>query len=233
MKIRLITFILVFTELALIAHSGFGQGIPVDLKGKVDAIVNSAYLAASAEFPCKIKAQGNSKMLLRKDVDRCLNAAYDRVDWENLSRQMQSLCRNNRVSWMDLAATVDSSLAAYAISYDKIFIVKIKDAKALLPLSNSVLKFLPDNSLQDLPVFSRKGEKVGAFAGVYTYDKTGELAAANNYRLSVFQYADSDGNIHVPPSANRLLLDRYGVPWNDAMSQPGFRLISEKLLPQN
>jgi len=230
MKVRLITFILVFTELALIAHSGFGQGIPIDLKGKVDAIVNSSYLAASAGFPCKIKAQGNPKMLLRKDVDRCLNEAYDRVDWENLSRQMQSLCQNYRVSWMDLAATVDSSLAAHAIAYDKIFIVKIKDAKVLLPLSNSVLKFLPDNSFRDLQIFSKKGEKVGAFAGVYTFDKSGELAAANNYKLSVFQYADSDGNIHVPPAANKLLLDRYGVLWKDAMSQPGFRLISEKLL---
>jgi hypothetical protein len=233
MKIRLIIFILVITVLAFIALPGFGQGIPVDLKEKVDAIVKSAYLSASAGFPCKIKTQGNPKMLLRQDVDRCLNAANDRVDWENLSRQVQSLCQNNRVSWMDLAATFNSSFAARAISYNKIFIVKTKDAKILLPLSNSVLKFLPDSSLQDLPVFSKKGEKVGAFAGVYTYDRSGELAAANNYKLSVFQYADTDGNVHVPPAANRLLLDRYGVPWNDAMSQPGFRLISEKLLPQN
>jgi hypothetical protein len=233
MKIRLITFILFFAVLASIAHPGFGQGIPVDLMEKVDAIANSAYLSASAGFPCKIKAQGKPKMLRRQDVDRCLNAAYDRVDWETLSRQVQSLCQNNRVSWMDLAATLDSSLAAHAISYDKIFTVKIKNAKTLLPLSNSVLKFLPDNSLQDLPVFSRQGAKVGVFAGVYTYDRSGELAAANNYKLSIFQYADSNGNIHVPPSANRLLLDRYGVPWNDAMSQPGFRLISEKLLPKN
>ena len=132
---------------------------------------------------------------------------------------------------MDLAAAFDSSLAAHTLPYDKI--LNAKDMKALLPLSNSVLKFLPPDSLLNLPVLTKKGEKVGVFAGVYTYDRAGELAAANTYKLSIFQYTDADGNIHIPPSANRLLLDRYGVPWKDAIVQPGFRLTYEKLSPRN
>ncbi len=231
MKARLLIFTALLALLTSIPESCAGQGLAADLNEKVDAIADFAYQSASSGFPCKIKSSGKPKMLRRDDVDRCLNAAHDRVDWEDVSRRLQSLRQDGRTSWIDLAAAFDSSLARRAISYDKV--LKVKDMKALLPLSNSVLKYLPDNSLMDLPVFTRKGEQVGVFAGVYTYDRTGELAAANNYKLSVFQYTDADGNIQIPPSANRLLLDRFGVPWKDAAAQPGFRLTSARLSPRN
>jgi hypothetical protein len=221
--------ILFVAALALIGVSGSGQSFPAGFKEKVEEIVLAAYQSAAAEFPCKLKSSGRPSMLHRQDADRCLNAANDRVDWENLSRQLKRLQQDSRIAWIDISAAVEASLAAHAVSYQKVFTVK--DSKALLPLTNSLLKFLPPNSLQDIPVFTKSGEKVGMFAGTYTYDKSGGLSSATSYQISIFQYTDLKGNLQAPAASNRLLLDRYGVPWKDAMPQSGFRLTPEKLLP--
>jgi hypothetical protein len=223
--------VLYFATLVLIPISSQGQGLPAEVKEKVESIINGAYQTATAKFPCKLKSKGSPKMLRRQDVDSCLNAASDRVDWDAISSQLQNLRQTNRIPWAELIAAVESSMAAHPLSYEKVFIVK--DTKALLPLTNSLLKFLPPDSLQNAPVFLKSGEKVGTYSGVYTFERSGELAAANSYRLSIFQYTDSKGDLQAPAASNRLLLDRYGVPWKDAISQPGFRLTSERLLPNN
>jgi hypothetical protein len=223
--------ILSLVMLGLIPISSPGTDLPADAKDKVEAIVTSAYRTATAKFPCKLKSGGKPKMLRRQEVDRCLNEASDSVDWDAVSSQLQNLRQAYRIPWAELVAAVESSMAAHALTFNKVFTVK--DTKALLPLTNSLLKFLPPDSLQNVPVFMKSGEKVGTFAGVYTFERTGELAAANTYKLSIFQYSDLKGELQSPAASNRLLLDRYGVPWNDAVSQPGFRLTSERLLPNN
>jgi hypothetical protein len=111
------------------------------------------------------------------------------------------------------------------LPYEKVFIVK--DVRALLPLSNALLKFLPEGSLQDLPVTEKLLKKqVGTFSGIYLFEKSGEVSGNRN-RLVLFQYTDDKGKIH--SASERLLLDTFGVPWEEAMSQPGFRLPAEKI----
>jgi hypothetical protein len=220
---------LTLIALVLLAGSGLAQGIPADLKEKLEKITLAAYESASAGFPCRVKSAGNPKMMRYQEVDSCLNDANDRVDWKELSQQVKSLQQNERIPWMDLASALESSFAARSLPFDKVF--KVKNETTLVPLSNSLLKFLPSNSLQDLQVFAKTGVKVGSFSGVYSTERAGDLAAANTYQLFVFQFTDPKGNVQLPASANKLLLDRYGVSWQDAMSQPGFRLTPEKLLP--
>jgi hypothetical protein len=205
------------------------QNLSTELQTGVDEVVSSAYQAASAEFPCKVKAQGTYKMLKWQTVDGCLNDAYNRVDWDELSQRIAKLRERTRSLAGEIPAMVESSLMAHAIPYEKVFLVKNNDA--LLPLTNSILKFLPSDSLMDLPVFEKSsGKRIGTFSGGYSYDKSGGLAAANTYRMSGFQYTDLKGEIQTPSGVNRLLLDSYGVPWKGAVSQPGFRLISDKLI---
>jgi hypothetical protein len=103
----------------------------------------------------------------------------------------------------------------------------VKEAEALLPLSNSLLRFLPEDSLLDLPVYDNSGKRIGTFAGVYSFEKIGEISGARN-RHALFQYKDLKGSIQASP--DRLLLDSFGVPWKDALSQSGFRLPSDKLV---
>jgi hypothetical protein len=90
------------------------------------------------------------------------------------------------------------------------------------------LKFLPEGSLQGLPVFEKLGTQVGSFSGVYSFDKSGGGLSGNNAPRRLFQYTDSKGNFHGSPE--KLLLDSFGVPWKDAAPQPGFRLPPDKIV---
>jgi hypothetical protein len=213
-----------FAGLLLIAcPSAFCQDIPADLKEKVDAIIVTAYKSAAEGFPCKMKGQGKYKILSWKKVDRCLNDAADNVDWAALSEQLQNLKSSFRdLSRNNLYGAATASLAAHALHYNEIF--DLKDTGVRLPLTNSVLKFLPDGSLQDLPVFQKDGNKVGTFAGVYYYEFGG------GSKLTLFQFVASDGKMQ--SAASKLLLDSYNVPLKDAFGRPGFRLAVDKLLPK-
>ena len=215
----------VFIGLLLRAPAPASQGLPKELLEKIDTIIAGAYQAAAAKFPCKI-GTGKHRMMSWQKVDRCLNDAAAEVDWEGISKQLEALrVEPTRISIGEFNGAVDTSLAAHALPYEKVFIVK--DERALLPLTNSVLKFLPADSLHDLPVFDRTGSEVGRFSGVYPYERQGGLASANTYRLMLFQYTDKLGNVQ--SASEKLLLDSFGVPWKDTHTQPGFRLTSEKL----
>ncbi len=170
------------------------QDVPKEIRDKMDSAIAEAYRTAATGLPCKIKTRGKADMLRWEDVDRCLNHAAGLVDWDALSRQLQELKTSTYgVSDSGFSAALEASLSAHALTYDKVFIVK--NPKARLCLTNSVLKFLPADSLQDLPVFDKTGFQVGMFSGVYTYERGGGLVAVNPYRLTLFQYTDRNGNV--------------------------------------
>jgi hypothetical protein len=202
------------------------QEPPGDLRARAGAVVAEAYQAAAAGFPCKVRTGGKPKMLRWQDVDRCVNEAAARVDWTAISTRLKELRASaDRIPASEFENVVEAALDAQALTYDKLFVVK--NTNVLLPLTHSVLKCLPADSLQDLPVFDRRGTEVGTFAGAFPYERTGGLATANTYRLMLFQYKDRSGNIQSP--SDKLLLDSFGVPWKDAMSERGFRLPLERL----
>ncbi|NWG14211.1 MAG: hypothetical protein HXY20_11820 [Acidobacteria bacterium] len=214
--------------LASLLPTGFHQtaGLPRAARDSIDAAVSEAYEAAAAAFPCKVKRRGRPRMMRWEDVDRCLNNAVSRVDWDELSRRLESVRASTPgYSPAEFTAAVEASLSAGALTLERLFV--IKDEKVLLPLTNSLLKYLPADSLMGLPVSDKVGTQVGTFAGIYSYERTGGLATANKYRLTLFQYNDRNGNVQSP--FDKLLLDSFGVPWRDARSQPGFRLPSDRL----
>jgi hypothetical protein len=196
------------------------------MQGKIDELISGAYQTARAGMPCKQKPAGKARILHWQSVDRCLNDAAGRIDWEELTKKLENLrAGSGRLSRDELTAMVESSLSAQALTFEQVF--DVSDERALLPLTNSLLRFLPADSLRDLPVFDRSGTKVGAFAGLYTFERTGALASVNTYRLTLFQYEDLNGSVQ--SASDRLLLDSYGVPWKDARTQRGYRLTSERL----
>jgi hypothetical protein len=204
------------------------QDLSSEFGAKIDSLIVNAYQTAVEEFPCKPGTGGNPRMIDWKDLEKCLNGADDRVDWNGLAGQIETLRQDQGVPREDVTGIVESALSAHAIPYDRVLTVKKKDA--LLPLSNTVLKFLPEESLKGLPVYDRRLKKqIGTFFSSFTYEKSGGLSAANNYKLSLFQYTDLKGDLQAPMLNNRLLLDSYGVPWADASSRPGFRLTSNRL----
>jgi hypothetical protein len=216
------------TFLLLLLSTGAAPAgqLPKDITDKLDATVALAYEAAATKLPCKVSPTGKAHMLDWKDVDKCMSQAVLRVDWQELSRRLNDL-RPPNVSSGDFIAAVENSLSKQALPFDKVF--RVKNAQALLPLTNSILKYLPPNSLMDQPVFDRKNKKpIGTFAGVFFYEREGGAVTGNTYRLALFQYVDPQGKMQSP--ADKLLLDSFGIPWAKVMSQPGFRFTTEKLL---
>lgn len=214
--------------MVVLAGSGLCQSPSEDLKAKVDAVVSEAYRSASAAFPCKLKGGGKPKMLIWQSIEKCFDKAYQQINWESLSGKLQDIRRNGRYQTIDLLSVVESSLSAHALPFNKVFLVK--ETEVLLPLSNTILKSLPEGSLMNLPVYDKSGKQIGTFAGSYTFEKVGEISG-NLQRHSLFQYTDSNGKIN--SSSDRLLLDSFGVPWKEAISQPGFRLSADKLMPKH
>jgi hypothetical protein len=210
------------------AAPGLCQGLSEDMRAQVDAVILEAYQSASAAFPCKLKAGGKPKMLSWKGIEKCYFKANEQIDWENLSRKIQEIRDKNRYQNVDLLHVVDSSLSAHALRFEEIF--SVKEAEALLPLSNSILRYLPEESLMNLSVYDKSGKRVGSFSGGYTYEKMGEISGSKQMH-SLFQYADPGGKIH--SSSDRLLLDSFGVSWKEAVAQPGFRLNSDKFVPKH
>jgi hypothetical protein len=195
-------------------------------RSRVDGVIANAYQSASAGFPCKVKSGGKPNMMRWETIGECLAKAYENVDWEEVSQRLQDIRKEFGLQAGEILSLAESSLASHALTFDRVFVVK--DTRALLPLSNPVLKFLPDNSLQNLPVIEKALKKqVGTFTGTYEFERTGDVSG-NKTRLVLFQFTDPKGDIH--SAAERLLLDRYGVPWKEAMSQPGFRLPPDKIL---
>jgi hypothetical protein len=224
MRVSLKSIILNGMAPVVFVAAGFCQSLPGDLQKQVDAVVQEAYQSATAKFPCELKARGKPKMLRWQSTDKCLNLAYERVDWEYISRRLQEIQEKGRNEPADFLSAVEASLSAHAVIYDKVF--KVKDDKALLPLSNSVLKFLPADSLMDLPVTDKTGKKIGTFSGMYTFEKMGEISGTKQ-RHSLFQYKDVNGDMQ--SSSDRLLLDSFGVSWKEAVQQRGFRLPADKI----
>ena len=204
----------------------FGAELPKETSAAIDAAVLSAYRTASAGFPCEIKGRGKPKMMRWEQVDRCLNDAVNKVDWPAFSRQLENMRSSAKgISPAEFNAAVEASLLEHALLFESVLVVKATEI--LLPLTNSLLRFLPADSLTGLAVSDKVGHEVGTFTGVYSYERSGGLASANMFRLVLFQYTDRDGQVQ--SSSERLLLDSFGVPWKDARSKKGFRLTMEKL----
>jgi hypothetical protein len=214
--------------LSITAGSGFCQSPSKDLKTKVDAVILEAYQSASTVFPCKLKAGGKAKMLNWKTIEKCYYEADQQIDWEDLSRKLQEIQKNGRYQKYDMINAVEASLTAHALPFDKVFLVK--ESEALLPLSNTILKSLPEDSLMNLPVYDKSGKRVGTYSGGYTFEKFGEISGKQQ-RHALFQYTDPSGRIY--SSSDRLLLDSFGVPWKEADSQIGFRLSADNLMLKN
>jgi len=226
LRIAITTILLV----AMLSRFGRDSAARDDLANKVDALVASAYATVSEEFPCQVKARGKPKILRWEELDRCLNQSVNRMDWDVVLKGLENLrAGENGRSDNEIWAALDASLSARALVFEKVISAKASE-DVLLPLTNSLLKYLPADSLQNLPVFDKAGTQVGTFLGVYSFERTGGLASANTYRLSLFQYSDRNGNVQ--GVGEKLLLDSYGVPWKEARNQRGFRLPADKFKPE-
>ena len=89
------------------------------------------------------------------------------------------------------------------------------------PLTNNLVRIVPESSLEGLPVFNPSEELLGEYGSRVKYTRTGGLARTDSYTLFYFQYQDSEGENHT--SGSQLLLDSYRVRWSDLAERVGYR----------
>lgn len=148
------------------------------------------------KLPRRIKTRGEPKMMRWEDVDKVLNEAAKRLGDQPCKLRFRDL-----------------------------FYVKEKE-EVWFPLTNSVVRLVPDESLAGLPVSTREGVELGPYVGKVRYERAGNLYAVRSYSLYYFQYRGSDERIHAV--GERLLLDEFGVPWSQLQDRVALVTGTEK-----
>ena len=132
--------------------------------------------------------------------------------FENVDRRLADVA-----AWMEQRQTAlpdpeSSKGTPVTVSFAELFQPARTDA--LFPLTNSVVRWVPESSLAGLTVFDSTGTPMGSFSNKYPFTRSG----ASSYTLWFFQYQASDG--HLRRTGPDLLLDRFSVRWLDIADKP-------------
>ena len=108
---------------------------------------------------------------------------------------------------------LDKKLEVMQCSFTFSEVFKQNREDVYFPVTNSVVRIVPEDSLMGLTVFTKEEFELGEYAGAVRYEKSGGLYAQKSYSLFYFQYMGKDSNLHSVGS--RLLLDDFVVKWDD------------------
>jgi len=97
------------------------------------------------------------------------------------------------------------------IKFEEIF--RTDKEELYIPLTNNLVRLVPETKLAGLPVFNQSGERLGEYDSRVSYQRSGGLYATDSYTLYYFQYKDTEGEVE--SSGNHLLLDEFLVRWSD------------------
>ena len=100
---------------------------------------------------------------------------------------------------------------ACELKFEEIF--RTDKEELYIPLTNNLVRVVPETILDGLPVFNQSEERLGEYDSRVSYQRSGGLYATDSYTLYYFQYKDTEGDVE--SSGNHLLLDEYLVLWSD------------------
>lgn len=119
----------------------------------------------------------------------------------------------------EVLAGLDRDLKALGCEFKFNELFEADREELYIPLTNNVVRIVPESSLSGLSVFNTSGVLLGKYAGRVQYTRTMGLERTHSYTLYYFQFQDSDGEIHT--SGSQLLLDSYRVKWKDIAERVG------------
>lgn len=90
---------------------------------------------------------------------------------------------------------------------------RVRRQEIFFPLTNNLLRTIPEASLAGVAVYSNDGERLGEFSNIVPYHRSGGLYAVRGYTLHYFQYQDEEGGLH--SSGTDLLLDNFLLKWSE------------------
>ena len=82
-----------------------------------------------------------------------------------------------------------------------------------IPVTNNVVRTVPEATLKGVPIFNQSGEHLGEYESRVSYSRRGGLFRSDSYTLYYFQFRSSEGELQ--SSGNHLLLDNFLMRWSD------------------
>ena len=140
-------------------------------------------IVAELKIPVKLKTRGKPRVGKWEKVDEVLN---------DLGRRLESV--------------------ACELTFGDLFRNK-KEDEMLFPLTNTVLRTVPESSLVGVEVLNQEGETLGTYANRVPYERSGGLQLKKSYTTYYFQILDSAEKLQ--SVGHQLLLDNYVVRWVD------------------
>jgi hypothetical protein len=123
---------------------------------------------------------------------------------------------------------VSKSLGGLTCEYSFGQLFRTKHEELYFPLTNSLVRLVPDESLAGIEVFNEELERIGLFEGKVRFEKSGNLYARSSYTIYYFQFRTESGKLEsVPRQMN--LLDRYLVRWADIRDKVALRTVKTEL----
>jgi len=140
-----------------------------------------------------------SIMKLPKDVGKRKGPA--RLKWEEVDKVLTTLRE-------------DLQGRECRFTFSGLFKVKgKKDEVVFFPLTNNVLRTVPEPAFEGLQVFNSEGKALGQYDSRVPHEKSGGGLAKKSYTLFSFQYKNPQGEFEAV--GGRLLLDGFLVKWDD------------------
>gem|GEM_PF-887589 len=168
-------------------------------------------------LPAKIKSR--SRIARWEQVDEVLNLRLA-PKTEGLPEKMKAKAPPGSLGDMfSEKYEMRKLLSSNGILFMDLFSVGEND---FFPLTNSVLKFVPESSLEGESVYDKSGQVLGTFAGKSRYERSGGLHSTAGYRLVTFQYKTPQGEFRSAGHDN--LLDSYAVLWSRIKQRPALDL---------
>ena len=118
------------------------------------------------------------------------------------------------LKWEDVDKTlnkVTKALQGKSCRFTFAQLFQNKNDDALFPLTNSVVRIVPESTFEGMMVQTREGAELGEFSGRFRFDRSGGGYATDRYSLVSFQYRDGSGEFR--GVGTDLLMDHYGVSW--------------------
>ncbi len=139
------------------------------------------------------------KYKLPKEVGK--RKGPDRLKWEDVDRILTAMRE-------------DLQGRECQFTFGALFKVKSKkDQVVYFPLTNNVVRTVPETALQGLQVFNMEGKPLGQYDSRVPHEKSGGALAKKSYTLFSFQFKNPNGEFE--SVGGRLLLDEYLVKWDD------------------
>ena len=140
-------------------------------------------IRAEFKVPVNLKTRGKPKVGKWEKVDEVLNGVAQNLETVACEFAFGELFRNKN------------------------------EGELYFPLTNTVVRLVPEESLAGVEVFNKEGEALGVYSNRVRYERSGGLQWKQSYETYYFQFTDSAGKLQ--SVGHQLLLDSYVVRWMD------------------